>query len=64
LGGGVGVQAAPVKGSTQGAVCAATGVTLKAWKRITANKNGTKTPETDTTELNVLFPIISSFKVA
>lgn len=55
------MQAAPVRGSTQGAVCADTGAGLNAGMRITARKSSMKTPEMEITEPRVLFPIITSF---
>jgi hypothetical protein len=60
LGGGVGVQAAPVKGSTQGAVWAATGAGLNAGMRIAARKTIMKTADKDITEPRFLFPIFLS----
>ena len=56
----MGVQAAPVSGSTQGAVWAATGFMLNAGMRIAARKTIMKTPDKDFTEPIVLFPIFLS----
>lgn len=55
------MQAAPVSGSTQGAVWADTGAGLNAGIRITARKSTMKMPEMEITEPRVLFPIITSF---